>query len=391
MQLAHKIDGCELGVPLFFKSHRDLLLEDKNGVLSTGEHKSSPQQWVLSDAGNGEYTISSHGKDLLSGDETKVSLRHEAGAAGQKWSISGAGIGQAFVRSKDGSYLQDDHGKLRLTGNADEWEKWTIYKEDGAAACHFPSLELFCITVMRSWGHELALLKKQQELGAGIFDCGESLVLSDKEEELGGGKRSVLISHHLLSQKKGLYKNSDLFLSTWQRVKEDGRYKAADWTVKADPDTVFLPDRLRARLGGKHHATSFSTFYANCAAKVDIQSKEHPHFMYGPLEIFSVAAMDTYFTGVDKCKKEVGVGESMWEERFMTHCLELLGTKINPHLSLHLLRDPHCDGSKVSSDCLGDSVAFHNFSSVDAYTECWSVAHGSEAGGSESNTIQSKK
>merc|ERR1719491_1655005 len=184
-----------------------------------------------------------------------------------------------------------------------------------------------------------------------------------------------------------MYKNSDLFLSVWQRVKADGRFKAADWTIKTDPDTVFLPDRLRARLGGRAHAAHYSTFYANCAAKVDIQSKEHPHFMYGPLEIFSSAAMEVYFKGSDKCKKEVGLGKSMWEERFMTHCLEFLGTKINPHMSLHLLSDPHCDNSGVAPDCLGDSVAFHNFSSVESHTECWTAAHGPEASGSEANVL----
>jgi len=215
--------------------------------------------------------------------------------------------------------------------------------------------------------------------------------LSDKEEELGGKARSVVISHHLLSQKKGMYKNSDLFLKVWQRVKADGRYANSDWTIKSDPDTVFLPDRLRARLGDKVHAASFSTFYANCAAKVDVQAEEHPHFMYGPLEIFSRAAIDNYFNGADRCEKEVGLGNSMWEERFMTHCLELLGTKINPDLGLHLLSDAHCDNSEDSPNCIADSVAFHNFSSVEAYMECWSVAHGPESSGSEASTLHVKK
>merc|ERR1712129_79506 len=46
-----------------------------------------------------------------------------------------------------------------------------------------------------------------------------------------------------------------------------------------------------------------------------------------------MGAVDTFFMGASKCKKEVGLGKSMWEERYITHCLQLLGTKINPHLS----------------------------------------------------------
>merc|ERR1711997_804474 len=135
------------------------------------------------------------------------------------------------------------------------------------------------------------------------------------------------------------------------------------------------------------HARTHSTFFANCAAKDDIQSKENPHFMYGPLEVFSYKAVDTFFIGASKCRKEVGLGKSMWEERYITHCLQLLGTKINPHLSLNLLSDPHCGQTAVS--CIGDAVAFHNFSSTESYTECWTTARGSEAG--VANQVENKK
>merc|ERR1712150_284316 len=106
----------------------------------------------------------------------------------------------------------------------------------------------------------------------------------------------------------GMFKNSDLFLKVWERIRVDARYKAADWTVKVDPGTVFFPDRLRARLGSKSHARSHATFYANCAANEDVQAAERPHFMYGAIEIFSTAAVEAFFQGADRCKGEVGLG-----------------------------------------------------------------------------------
>merc|ERR1712066_795593 len=89
-----------------------------------------------------------------------------------------------------------------------------------------------------------------------------------------------------------------------------GAYKHADWVIKTDPDTVFVSDRLRARLGGPVHARTHSTFFANCAAKVDVQAKEHPHFMYGPLEVYSSKAVDTFFIHFDECDKKVGMAST---------------------------------------------------------------------------------
>merc|ERR1712066_741850 len=174
-----------------------------------------------------------------------------------------------------------------------------------------------------------------------------------------------------------MYKNSDLFMKAWQKVKEEGAYKHADWVIKTDPDTVFVSDRLRARLGGPVHARTHSTFFANCAARDDVQAKEHPHFMYGPLEVFSQAAIDTLFTGMESCKTEVGLGKDMFEERYITHCLEVLGVKMNVYMDLHLLQDPRCDNTVAVPDCTSDAVAFHHtfFRSPEAYSKCWKTAH----------------
>lgn len=377
-----------MGVPLLITSHRHHQLEDKDGDLKLDVNKLTSQHWVLSDAGHGEVFISSVRKEQLSADKEDVKMSSSKGDA-ERWRITNAGSGKVFIQRQTGTFLQDFRGHVKLTQNADEWERWNIATTDNKDACHYPSLKLFCFSVIRSWGTELNLMRKQHELGAGIFGCDFSMVLSDSKKSLGNDYETTEISHKLLKSKKAMYKNSDLFLSVWSRVKKEGTYKHADWIIKTDSDTVFFPDRLRARLGGKMHAQTHSTFFANCAAKDDVQAAENPHFMYGPLEVFSFKAVDTFFIGAEKCKKEVGLGESMWEERYITHCLELLGTKINPHLSLNLLSDPHCDNTGATPDCTGDAVAFHNFSSTESFSECWTTAHGSEVG--VANEVNSKK
>merc|ERR1719189_601891 len=156
--------------------------------------------------------------------------RHKADA--ERWWITNAGLGKVFIQRQKGTFLQDFQGDLKLTPNADEWEKWKVETVDGKAACEFPGVKLFCFTVMRSWGHELGLMKKQYDLGAGIFGCDEFLVLSDSQKSLGSGYHTSIISHDSLSHGAGMYKNSDLFLNVWQKVFTEGRHKNADWVIK---------------------------------------------------------------------------------------------------------------------------------------------------------------
>jgi len=344
--------------------------------------KGSAAHWILSDAGEGKVFITSRQGERLR-DADGIARVASAGVPdGEAWVLADAGEQKVFLRGDRDERLKDHDGELQLTTNADEWEKWFVTAVDGSPVCQFSPNRLFCFTVMRSWGNDLEILEAQSSRRAGIFGCDERMILSDKEIDLGktpGEDRTIAISGHdsILSEGAGLYKNSDLFLKIWDAVDRDGRYKYMDWTVKVDPDAVFLPDRLKVRLGGGSHSKHHPTFFANCGAKVDVQSSEHPNFMYGALEVFSQAAVTTYFKGKHRCQNEIraGAAHSMWEERYMTKCLELLGVAMNTWRNLHLLSDAHCDNSKEIPDCAGNAVAFHNFSTPEAYLQCWADAH----------------
>merc|ERR1740121_183970 len=152
---------------------------------------------------------------------------------------------------------------------------------------------------------------------------------------------------------------------------------------------------LRARLGGKMHSRTHSTFFANCQADASLAKRrhwEHTQFMNHPLQVYSFKAVDTFFIGTDMCKKRIELHESMPEARYMTHCLKLLGTNINPHMSLHLLSDAQCNNTWTTPDCTSEAVAFHSFRSAGAYASCWTKARSSRVGEeAEEVEVQVKK
>lgn len=380
--------GCEEGVKLLLTSHRKEQLKDHEGDLRTDANTQAWEQWVLNstgDAGMTEYTITSHRGERLEDADGDLRLSSDEVAAPQKWNLTDAGDGQVFIRSHRGQFLHDNHGHLRLAPNADNWEKWNITTLSGKRACTFHRVSFFCFTVMRSWGHELALMKQQRNKSVGIFGCDEAMVLSEKEVVLSDEplQTTVVISHHLMSKGAGLFENHELFLMVWKQVERDGRWSTSDWTLKIDPDAVFLPQRLRVRLGGGSHSRTHATFYANCAGRTDIQIQDRDQFMYGPIELFSQAAVKTLFGGLGRCRQELKEGEMRWEERFITKCLEKLGVPLNPYMNLNLLSDPHCsDGGSENKTpaCSSNAVCFHQLKTPEDYLTCLETSHHGEVG-----------
>merc|ERR1719410_1490882 len=90
----------------------------------------------------------------------------------------------------------------------------------------------------------------------------------------------------------GFAANTEVFMRAWDAVHEDLRYQAHDWIIKADPDSVVLPDRLRAKLA-PHSGPPL--FVVNCAV-------DNWPMMFGALEVLSRAAVEAYFAGVESCK-----------------------------------------------------------------------------------------
>merc|ERR1719300_1101655 len=111
---------------------------------------------------------------------------------------------------------------------------------------------------MLPFGYEPMLLREQENRRVGIFDCDESAVFSNTSTILSTGEQSpvsvTLLNGSLSVAYGGKWMtalNTGVFNRLWMRVIEIGRYRYHDWVVKADPDAVFFPGRLRQLLRHK--------------------------------------------------------------------------------------------------------------------------------------------
>merc|ERR1712217_108156 len=157
-------------------------------------------------------------------------------------------------------------------------------------------------------------------------------------------------------------------MQVWKAVILAGEYRHHDWTVKADPDTVFLPQRLRPLLQKIAHNKKDGVYLNNCRMG-----------MHGPLEVLSRNAVNTWGAGAYTCFEyfyKLCSGPCLWgEDMFLDQCLKrvLNVTRVNEY---SLLIEEHCDPPKGWDDCTDPKgVSFHPFKKKDDYKKCLSNAN----------------
>merc|ERR1712242_252322 len=127
----------------------------------------------------------------------------------------------------------------------------------------------------------------------------------------------------------GQWVNTPMYRKVWQKIYAEypkGFFERA-WTVKADPDTVFLPERLSARLAAQP-VPATGLYIEHC--------KEVDFGFFGSLEVMSKIAAKTLFENIEKCY----LGELPWktdqiaakygwygEDLFAQKCMDLHGVK----------------------------------------------------------------
>lgn len=219
---------------------------------------------------------------------------------------------------------------------------------------------MYCFALMLPDGYEFELLQEQLRREVGLFSCDAYSVLSSREMELSAGPPRVVTEIVLGSLKceiGGEYMtalNSEIFVRVWKKVASIGTWRQHDWTLKLDPDCVFLPWRLQSRLKG---GSTDDKVYIN-------NFKEGLH---GPIEVLSRKAMEVYDGGMERCVSELSHEWSLWgEDVFLRHCLGTLGVNRVDDFSLltetfdHSL--PDCSSS--------ESVAFHPLKKPDDWFAC---------------------
>jgi hypothetical protein len=226
------------------------------------------------------------------------------------------------------------------------------------------SPSLFCFSITRTEGYEPDMMKAQVAEAAGIFACDDFAVLSDEVFLLGSGPRGDVSTIKFQPAPVGVSKdgtagNSLLFIRAWDKIKQATLYSSFDWTVKADPDAVLLPSRLRTRL---YIYTGRNVYVRNCNKVPD--SADFP-MMFGSLEALSQQAVEAYFKGVNRCRTELK-WQSWGEDYFLGHCLDLLGVVAADDFGI--VSDGVCTGV----DCRDPwAAAFHPFKSKDKWLSCW--------------------
>lgn len=219
---------------------------------------------------------------------------------------------------------------------------------------------LYCWALTRSTGEEAELIKFQKAKELSLFSCEEWSVFSDWAFDIGGALATPI--GDLTSQRGewGSWLNTMVFVKAWHSIFAVGQYRDHDWTIKVDPDALFLPDRLKVTIGA-----------IPGDLPVFIQNNDKDTPMLGPVEIISRAAMHVYrmnnditLSGTDKAVCENAYMGNSGEDGFMSGCLILLGVK-QQYFKEVLKQD-----GKFCGD--GKYVTYHPLKSMDEYTRCQS-------------------
>jgi len=226
---------------------------------------------------------------------------------------------------------------------------------------------LFCFSLMVPGTDEQKLLAWQHENKVSIFACEGVAVYSSKHIDVVPGVSTTVIDSDLKCEYGGDSQsalNAWIFIALFDKLLDDKLYAKHDWVVKADPDAVFFPDRLR-KLVLEHSGAGYIN---NCK-----------YGMHGPIEVFSKRAMDTLAADYDaswdgkspsSCVKKMDFGQ--WgEDMFLDQCLSKI-LKVSPRpLDERLMCEAHCDCPAWYWCTNGtDRVSFHPFKTVDAYATC---------------------
>jgi len=215
-----------------------------------------------------------------------------------------------------------------IHSNDPDQTAWTCKKLGPRTPGNWTHPSFFCWLVTKSSGVEANLVKLQRFNKWGVFQCEEWAVFSDVVMDLGLGGQSTPIGD-MTCQKGpwGSWMNTMVFAKAWHSIYETGQYLNHDWIVKADPDAVFLLDRLKLNLA----SVPLSEAWA-------IHNNKTGTPMLGPMEILNRVALDIYYannppslSGTDKAVCETPWMGTGGEDGYLSECMQILGVKTVYH------------------------------------------------------------
>jgi len=188
---------------------------------------------------------------------------------------------------------------------------------------------LFCFTFVtddRGKGktHDFEILSIAQKENVFIFACDHWVVFSDVEKPLNPGRTvKVAFPKTVKRPNTKIFTNLQLFLNIWGNIKQEGTWKGYAWTVKADPYTVFIPQRLRDIV--VHQTVPESGAY--------LENCKHVRMgFHGSLEVVSRNAFGNFLDNLILCQKELPITNGTHthfkyygEDKFMAYCMHKHG------------------------------------------------------------------
>jgi len=201
---------------------------------------------------------------------------------------------------------------------------------------------LFCFMGVLPDSSEVALQEVAQSRGAGIFACEASKVHASRPAGTFDTPDGAFSA------------NTAVFVQIWEEVFADEIYKDYDWTVKVDPDTVWVPQRLRERLGN---------FWVNIYEAVFVKNTAIVDFGFlGPIEIMSQPAI--LKLAEMSLSTECPAGD-YGEDGWLCDCME-------NHAGIAARVDTNILYSGTQIDACGDAtyVAYHYYKDPGSWGSC---------------------
>jgi len=167
---------------------------------------------------------------------------------------------------------------------------------------------LYCFMAYVPGSYEERLMEIQKASSASIFACDKyDLFHAWQSGSTTWDSQATTLS------------NIDVFINIWENVEKAGNLWKYDWTVKADPDCLLVPQRLKWHLAAMNAPVQTPIYVKNNALNASIGNNG----FLGAVEVFSREALELYFDWWPKCKKTLG--SKGGEDGFMKRCMDAMG------------------------------------------------------------------
>jgi hypothetical protein len=227
---------------------------------------------------------------------------------------------------------------------------------------------MYCFAAMMPEGSERGLLEVAASVNQGVFGCDEADVFSSKHGTVGGINITVPVVNFSMTAPfvpGAPYRaNTEVFRVIWHAVYKADKWRKYNWTLKLDPDTVFIPDAFRFSLAwhGEQAACKDQKgcWILNCGYGA----------IFGAAEVLSSKAMAVF--GANLWSSTCGYRGA--EDQWINNCVHQLGIGKSQDIESFCMRG--CDVQTQTTRFLRAQwhVCKHNFTSCEGPQSVWHPA-----------------